>query len=138
MKYNTVRSIVNNFKQNSRVNIKKKISGYCKKRKSIGDNSMQKDVANCEAFHGFETQSSQHSLNCPSVQGNQGGQSMPKVKICRKPIQTSVSIISGPQRSLDLRLYSSQCPIGLFVAQDDHSAFSIYTDQLATFSNSQY
>ena len=31
MKYNTVRCIVNNFKKNSRVNIKKKIRGYSKK-----------------------------------------------------------------------------------------------------------
>ena len=28
MKYNTVRSIINNFKTNNRVNVKRKISGY--------------------------------------------------------------------------------------------------------------
>ena len=33
MKYNTVRSILNNFFKNGRVNVKKKISGYTKKRK---------------------------------------------------------------------------------------------------------
>ena len=33
MKYNTVRWIINKFKQNSRVNIKQKISGYSKRQK---------------------------------------------------------------------------------------------------------
>lgn len=35
MKYNTVRSIVNSFKTNHRINIKKKLSGYTKKPREV-------------------------------------------------------------------------------------------------------
>ena len=35
MKYNTVRSIVNSFKGGSRVNVKRKIQGYSRKKKAI-------------------------------------------------------------------------------------------------------
>jgi len=44
MKYNTVRWIVNKYKQNSRVNIKKKISGYSKRGKVGANNDDDVDI----------------------------------------------------------------------------------------------
>ena len=109
MKYNTVRCIVNNFKTNHRVNIKKKISGYSKKKKSVSDASNNGMVIGQNMPLNSDTGNSKATMVI--IQDMK-----PTKNAKRKPIHVCKFVTPGPQTTLDLSLYNTKCPFGLFVA----------------------
>ena len=56
-----------------------------------------------------------------------------KMTTRKAPARAKEFILHGPQPTLNLSNYSTACPIGLFVTQDDHHDWNLKTDREAVF-----
>jgi hypothetical protein len=91
MKYNTIRSIVNNFKTSHRINIKKKVSGYSKKKRVIAAASRHGMVDDIGLTRPLDADAAKYMLGTPD------SKDIKKTKKAkRKPVHVCEFVIAGP------------------------------------------